>query len=91
MVVSPEGVFVKSYKKHFLYMTDETWADEGPGFDTMTLKLPRNEKSIKIGHGICMDINPYKFEAPFTAYEFANYQNKENVQLILFSSAWLVD
>jgi protein N-terminal amidase len=30
MVVNANGEFVKSYKKHFLYETDEKWADEGP-------------------------------------------------------------
>ena len=75
MVVSPEGNYVKSYKKHFLYETDETWADEGPHFDTMMMKLPRSGKEIKIGHGICMDINPYQFKSEFEEYEFAKFHN----------------
>ena len=50
---------MKNYRKHFLYEADETWADEGPFFDTFLLKLPRSENTIKVGHGICMDINPY--------------------------------
>ena len=73
MVVNPLGEYVKSYKKHFLYETDKTWAQEGPGFETMDLKLPRSDKIIKIGHGICMDINPWEFKSEFELFEFANF------------------
>jgi hypothetical protein len=41
MVVTPDGQFIKSYKKHFLFEMDETWAKEGPGFEAMELYLPR--------------------------------------------------
>mmetsp|Transcript_38054 Transcript_38054/g.36428 ORF Transcript_38054/g.36428 Transcript_38054/m.36428 type:complete len:169 (-) Transcript_38054:50-556(-) len=88
MVVRPDGTFVKSYKKHFLYETDLTWADEGPGFESMDLFLPRQNKTIKIANGICMDINPKEFKAPFEAFEFANFIKNEKCQLIMFSSAW---
>jgi protein N-terminal amidase len=30
--VNPEGKLVKTYQKAYLYETDETWAEEGPGF-----------------------------------------------------------
>ena len=74
VVVSPKGEFVKSYKKHFLYDTDKSWAEAGPSFDTMDLYLPRKpEQMIKIGHGICMDINPWEFKADFEKFEFASY------------------
>lgn len=89
MVINSQGEFVKSYKKHFLFETDKTWCDEGPGFDTMDLKLPRSDKVIKVGHGICMDINPYEFKSPYELCEFATYHKERNVQIILFSSAWL--
>lgn len=36
-----------------------------------------------------MDINPYRFEAPFAAYEFATFQRKAGVRLVLISTAWL--
>ena len=80
---------MKSYKKHFLYETDKTWSAEGPGFETMDLKLPRSDKTIKIGHGICMDINPWEFKSEFEKFEFANFHKENDVQLIVFSSAWL--
>ncbi len=77
LVVNPSGEFVKSYKKHFLYDTDKSWAEPGPAFDTMELYLPRNpEKVIKIGHGICMDINPWEFKSEFEKFEFGNYHRE---------------
>ncbi len=73
MVISPDGAFVKSYKKHFLYEVDQKWASEGPSFETMDLFLPRRDKTITIGNGICMDINPYNFTAEYEKFEFATF------------------
>lgn len=36
-----------------------------------------------------MDLNPYKFEADFQDYEFANYHLKQNTEIIICSMAWL--
>lgn len=36
-----------------------------------------------------MDLNPYKFEAPFEAYEFANFHLQAQTKLILCSMNWL--
>ena len=38
-----------------------------------------------------MDINPYKFESPWEAYEFANFHVQARTRLILCSMAWLHD
>lgn len=32
IIVNNEGETIGNYRKHFLYMTDETWALEGSGF-----------------------------------------------------------
>jgi len=40
----------------------------------MMLKLPRIEKEIKIGHAICMDIDPYEDTAPYEDFELATFQ-----------------
>ncbi|KAF2738510.1 carbon-nitrogen hydrolase [Polyplosphaeria fusca] len=85
VTVSPAGVVLNNYRKTFLYYTDETWSSEGParfysgqlgGLGPVTL-------------GICMDINPYKFIAPWNEYEFANTALKENTPLVCVSMAWL--
>lgn len=36
-----------------------------------------------------MDINPYRFEAPWTAYEFANHIVTQSCDLVLMTMAWL--
>lgn len=38
MVVNNSGRLVTVYKKHFLYETDENWADEGPSFFAMDIE-----------------------------------------------------
>jgi hypothetical protein len=35
-----------------------------------------------------MDINPYEFEAPFTAFELANFWNDNNIDFVVFSTNW---
>lgn len=61
------GRIVHVARKHFLYMTDETWAREGPGFTRCDLPgLGR------CALGICMDLNPKQFKAPFDRFEFAS-------------------
>lgn len=82
--VSPEGEVVAHYRKTFLYYTDETWASENTDgfYSGQLLGLPS-------AAGICMDINPYKFTAPWAAYEFANHCLKSRAKLVVLSMAWL--
>ncbi|ORZ00419.1 carbon-nitrogen hydrolase [Syncephalastrum racemosum] len=82
--VDRQGQLLTTYQKTFLFETDEQWAREGPGF--RTIDVP---ELGKVGLGICMDINPYKFEASFNAYEFATYHNEQKTQLIICCMAWL--
>lgn len=85
VTVSPNGVVLNNYRKSFLYYTDETWSSEGPqrffsgplgGLGQVTL-------------GICMDINPYKFTAPWNEYEFANKALADGSRIVCVSMAWL--
>jgi protein N-terminal amidase len=46
-------------------------------------------RRVATSFGICMDINPYKFEAPYTAWEFANRVLDSQSQLVILSMAWL--
>jgi len=46
-------------------------------------------ESPNISLGICMDINPHRFLAPWTAYEFANHCLQNNTKLVVVSMAWL--
>ncbi|KAJ5145999.1 uncharacterized protein N7515_000563 [Penicillium bovifimosum] len=102
LVVDEEGEIVVNYRKTFLYYTDETWAAEGQverGFYELEFAsrvksssletLPQEPKRIATSFGICMDINPYKFEAPFDKWEFATRVLDSKSQLVILSMAWL--
>ncbi|KAK3067766.1 hypothetical protein LTR53_015156, partial [Teratosphaeriaceae sp. CCFEE 6253] len=94
VTVSPTGEVLANYRKSFLYYTDEKWAAEG---NWTPLTTARAEPFFRgplgtlglVGHGICMDINPYAFTAPWTAYEFATAMLKAEVPLVVLSMAWL--
>lgn len=93
IVVDENGEVVLNYRKSFLYYTDETWAEEGD-VERGLLKVEFGGGHGELKHadttfGICMDINPYKFEAPFTAWEFANRVLDSKSQLVILSMAWL--
>lgn len=86
MVVSPDGNIVKNYRKSFLYHVDKTWCIEGSGFDTVEICIKGRE--LKVGLGICMDINPYEFTAPFDDYEMSTHFLNQQVDLIAFCTNW---
>jgi protein N-terminal amidase len=102
-VVDETGAVIHNYRKSFLYFTDETWAAEGsveqgfrklaftrndPKTESTTTATP-DQHEVPTSFGICMDINPYKFEAPYTAYEFATRVLDSGSQLVIVSMAWL--
>lgn len=91
VTVSPAGAILANYRKSFLYYTDETWAEEG--FLSTPTKMPFFASRLgdigTVGHGICMDINPYRFQSPWTNYEFATTMLNHNVKLVVLSMAWL--
>lgn len=82
-----EDEIVKVHRKKHLYFTDDVWAEEGETFSTFQLKLG-GSKEITCSMGICMDINPYKFQAPFEKYEYASYCCDNNVDLAVLPTAW---
>ncbi|KIW70867.1 hypothetical protein PV04_03102 [Phialophora macrospora] len=87
--VGSTGEVVAHYRKSFLYYTDETWAQEGQGFWAGVLPIGGKGQQVKAAAGICMDINPYKFEAPWTAYEFGNHAREARAKVVVISLAWL--
>ncbi|KAI0443576.1 carbon-nitrogen hydrolase [Xylaria telfairii] len=85
IVVNSDGETIANVRKSFLYYIDDTWALEGPegffggfipGLGTTSM-------------GICMDINPYKFEAPWHAFEFAFHCLEVEANLVIVTMAWL--
>jgi protein N-terminal amidase len=89
VIVDASGEVVGHYRKSFLYYTDETWAQEGQGFFAGVVPIGVSGQRMKAVAGICMDINPYKFQAPWTAYEFANHARESRARLVILSMAWL--
>ena len=44
--------------------------------------------NLKLGIGICMDINNYKFKSPWSKMEFATHCIEKNVDIIIFPTNW---
>ncbi|KAK0626305.1 carbon-nitrogen hydrolase, partial [Immersiella caudata] len=84
LVVSPDGETIANYRKSFLYYTDETWALEGKdGF--FRGRIPGLGR---VALGICMDLNPYKFEAPWDAFEFGLHVLDAAANVVILTMAW---
>ncbi|TGJ80898.1 hypothetical protein E0Z10_g7859 [Xylaria hypoxylon] len=83
IVVNADGDAIANYRKNFLYYTDETWALEGqagfyggliPGLGTASMGI---------------SFSPYKFEAPWHAFEFAFHCLEVKANLVIVTMAWL--
>ncbi|POS83478.1 hypothetical protein EPUL_006213 [Erysiphe pulchra] len=82
----PDGTMIAHYRKHFLYIVDESWCVEGRDrFYAGNYPAPVNKR---VAMGICMDINPYRFEAPWNEMEFARHALQSRAELIVLSMAW---
>ena len=88
MIINRNGEALPSYRKHFLYEMDKTWCVEGKEFGTIDIQT-RSGENVKFGIGICMDLNPYEFKAPWGAMEFSTFCKKKDVDVILFLTNWL--
>lgn len=90
-VVSPSGTLLHNYRKTHLYDTDVAWgcAESPEGFTVFNLPIKRLGKSFKTAIGICMDLNPKEFKAPFEAYEFASAAAANGAELVVVPTAWM--
>ncbi|EON66004.1 hypothetical protein W97_05247 [Coniosporium apollinis CBS 100218] len=95
VTVLHDGTIHSNYRKSFLYYHDETWAKEGhervnsPGSyaDPFHHSLLGHLGTVSMG--ICMDLNNYKFLAPFELKEFANAALLHGSKYVCLSMAWL--
>ncbi|KAK4686105.1 protein N-terminal amidase, partial [Tremellales sp. Uapishka_1] len=104
VVVDPTGEVVGNYRKTFRFETDKNWArkgergpefenlmeadrscHEGDGFQYFDLAEPLGRVAV----GICMDMNPKDFLAPFDAYELANFCRDNSVDMLVVPMNWL--
>ncbi|RDA86388.1 hypothetical protein CP532_1074 [Ophiocordyceps camponoti-leonardi (nom. inval.)] len=89
IVVNADGETVANYRKSFLYYTDETWALEGnEGFYDGFIPGLGNT-SIGICKTMLNPDPPYKFEAPWHAFEFAMHILDAESNLVIVSMAWV--
>ena len=86
-IITPDGTSLPSYRKHFLYYDDERWCLEGDKFGYMEITTKKGLK-LKLGIGICMDINNYKFISPWEKMEFATHCLEKDVDVIIFPTNW---
>lgn len=98
VMVNSSGDLVFNYRKSFLYYTDDDWGCQENPMGFQQFEIPVNAQdpdgttrqiALKTGIGICMDLSNYKFEAPFTDYEFATYHLDHGTELLLCPMAWL--
>ena len=95
--MSASGSIVAHTRKSHLFYSDEVWAEEGPeSFFAGAVPLGPVQDGVKmqkgesqVAAGICMDINPYQFTAPWTAYEFTTHARTAKAELVVLSCAWL--
>ncbi|CAO1628937.1 unnamed protein product [Parajaminaea phylloscopi] len=91
VLTSRDGTVLHVFRKHFLFTTNEAcddqdglWAEEGPGFQYIDLP-----DIGRLACGICMDMNPYRFNEPFDKYELANWCLEQQVDILAMPMAWL--
>lgn len=99
VMTNPEGKVVMNYRKSFNYFTDDDWGcKENPeGFSGFELPVKGTDIDtgketivhLRTSMGICMDLSNYKFEAPFTDYEFSSFNLDRGSELVICPMAWL--
>jgi protein N-terminal amidase len=89
VLIDSKGEIVHNYRKTHLFETDKVWGcSESPtGFKAFDLQI--KGENVRTTIGICMDLNPYEFKAPFEKYEFATFAADQKCQLILVPTAWM--
>ncbi|ORX34583.1 carbon-nitrogen hydrolase [Kockovaella imperatae] len=85
IVVGPEGEIVGNYRKTFRFDTDKCWARAGSGFMHFDLPEPLGRTAI----GICMDMNPKDFIAPWDAFELGSYVRESGADTLVVPMNWL--
>ena len=86
-LVNPKGELQFVHQKSHLYELDEPWSEEGSGF--YSTKINIREKELICSFGICMDLNPYQFKAPYEKFECSTAAKIHKSDIMICSNAWL--
>ncbi|WQF84225.1 Putative carbon-nitrogen hydrolase, protein amidase [Colletotrichum destructivum] len=104
IIVNGDGETIANYRKSFLYHTDETWALEGgkgfyegwiPGLGNTSIGICEHGlEVIKSSfqhhrYSLLTFDSPYKFQAPWHAFEFAFHVLEYDSNLVILSMAWM--
>ena len=94
ITVDPDGCVLAHARKSNLYYTDAPWARPSPtGFTSADLPLESashvSEAYTRTAFGICMDLNPRAFSAPWSDYELASHAIGTGARLLVLSAAWM--
>jgi len=89
VLVDREGNVAHQYHKHFMFSTDYKWGCQpGPGFSWKQVRY--GDETVRTSIGICMDLNPKEYLAPFDLFEYATFVLENDVRLIILPMAWLL-
>ena len=86
--IDRKGALLLNYRKLFLYDFDKPYYLKGDGFKTCDIITLKGD-TLKVAMCICMDLNPEDF-GDFYEFEFSTFVRKEQADIIIFSSNWLV-
>lgn len=103
LLTSPTGDVLYNYRKTHLYEADEVWGcSENPDKSFRAIKVIVNKdfyqtpptagtqvNALTVNFGICMDLNPYQFTAPFNRFEMALRCYQQHARLVICPMAWL--
>lgn len=102
VLTSPSGGVLYNYRKTFLYDADVGFGcQENPskGFEAIQLVVDKeyyldrqpqkHYRTVTTNIGICMDLNPYQFAAPFNKFEMSLACFANRAKLVLCPMAWL--
>lgn len=92
-IINREGNIIKKYRKNYLYDADKPYFNSGKEinddkFLTLTSNFDILNNSIKLGLGICMDMNSRNDES-FFKFSFGTYCNNNKCDLVILLSNWL--
>ena len=88
LVVDWDGKCVHNYRKSHLFENDKLWCDNNDNKVGSYIDIYNSDNILlRMGLGICMDINPYEFK-DYTKYELADYLYNNNCDGLILLCAW---